>query len=102
MRKCSKCEITKPKTDFHKDKWDKDGIKTICKECYKEISKRFYKNVGQFRNKGKYKKQHKKRYEKKKKEYRKIKSNYGFGAGTISRFGFKLALEVYERADRKF
>lgn len=33
MKKCNRCEIIKDNSDFHKDSYKKDGLKTICKEC---------------------------------------------------------------------
>lgn len=33
MKKCNKCEIIKKESDFHKDSYKKDGLKTICKDC---------------------------------------------------------------------
>lgn len=36
MKKCNRCEIEKEYSEFYKDSYKKDGLKTICKECYKE------------------------------------------------------------------
>ena len=33
MKKCSKCQISKPFTDFWKDKGQRSGLTTACKEC---------------------------------------------------------------------
>lgn len=49
---CKKCNTTKPISEFHKDKFSKDGYNIICKECvfkkYKKVCKRcgkeFYTN----------------------------------------------------------
>lgn len=30
---CSKCNVEKSVDDFHKDKWKKDGLRTVCKDC---------------------------------------------------------------------
>jgi len=35
MKKCSKCEIKKDESEFHKDKHNKDGLCYKCKECFK-------------------------------------------------------------------
>lgn len=35
-KKCSLCEIPKPLTEFHKDKYAKTGYKSHCKSCFKE------------------------------------------------------------------
>ena len=37
---CPSCKETKPTTDFYKDKFRKDGLRRICKNCYKLVSKR--------------------------------------------------------------
>lgn len=41
MKKCNICEITKPFSEFHKHKQQKDGYNTICKECRKPISLKY-------------------------------------------------------------
>jgi hypothetical protein len=33
MKKCNRCGIIKENSDFYKDSYKKDGLKTICKEC---------------------------------------------------------------------
>lgn len=33
MKKCNRCEIIKDNSEFHKDSYKKDGLKTICKDC---------------------------------------------------------------------
>lgn len=35
MKQCSKCSIKKEKTEFYKDKRSKQGIQSMCKECFK-------------------------------------------------------------------
>lgn len=30
---CTKCKVEKPYTDFHKDKYQKDGYRCSCKSC---------------------------------------------------------------------
>lgn len=40
MKVCSKCKKEKPPDDFYKDKRNKDGLYSICKECHK--SKVYY------------------------------------------------------------
>ena len=40
MKKCTKCNIDKPFTDFHKNKKSKDGYTFSCKQC----TKSYYKN----------------------------------------------------------
>ena len=36
MKKCTKCQIKKSKTDFSKDKNTTDGFRSQCKQCLKE------------------------------------------------------------------
>ena len=38
MKICSSCKIAQNFSEFHKDKYSKDGYKTICKKCRKVIS----------------------------------------------------------------
>jgi hypothetical protein len=33
MKHCKKCDTTKPKTEFGKDKGKKDGLSTVCLQC---------------------------------------------------------------------
>lgn len=35
MSYCTRCEIEKPKMDFHKDEQRREGIQSVCKECNK-------------------------------------------------------------------
>ena len=42
MKKCNKCGIEKPLSEFHKYKTNKDGYKTWCKACKKKDSARYY------------------------------------------------------------
>lgn len=42
---CSKCEVEKNVTEFHKHKGCSDGYYTICKDCRKPISQKYvYEN----------------------------------------------------------
>lgn len=36
MKRCKKCEQTKTKTEFYKNKGKKDGIDSVCKSCRQE------------------------------------------------------------------
>ena len=45
MKKCPKCGIEKPLTEFHKDKSKKDGLKCHCKQCCRK-----YKNENKDRD----------------------------------------------------
>lgn len=44
MKKCSKCGNIKETTEFHKDKYKKDGLRTDCKECSNVSRRRYYNN----------------------------------------------------------
>ena len=58
MKKCCSCKKSKPKTEFNKNKTNKDGIQTKCREC----SKRMYRE---------HKERHPTYYTDKNKRYRK-------------------------------
>lgn len=73
-KKCTKCKIEKPLTEFHKDKSRKDGLRYYCKACIaqynaeksaipgnkEKIAKRAAKHYAE--NKEKIAKRHAKRY----------------------------------------
>jgi hypothetical protein len=40
---CSKCQETKPLSEFHKDKSKKDGLRKECKECRSRYSQQYHK-----------------------------------------------------------
>jgi hypothetical protein len=52
MKRCAQCKKVKPVTEFNKNKAKGDGLQTLCRECDKENSKKYYKN-----NKEKHRKQ---------------------------------------------
>lgn len=39
LKMCLKCKIPKPKTNFHTDNRLKCGVKSKCKECYRDYLK---------------------------------------------------------------
>ena len=78
MKICFKCKKDKPTSEFYTDKRNLSRLYSYCKNCQSEYS-----------------------YAIQKRHFISIKNNYGLGAGTIQRYGFKLALDVYERAGRK-
>lgn len=41
MKYCKKCDNTKPKSDFGKNKNTKDGLQFYCKDCCKATTKRY-------------------------------------------------------------
>ena len=42
MKKCTKCGIEKPLTEFHKHKETKDGLYGRCKQCARQYDKEYY------------------------------------------------------------
>jgi len=42
MKTCSKCEQSKPKSDFFKDKKSKDGLRSSCKACHNAYCRAWY------------------------------------------------------------
>ncbi len=42
MKICKGCDTKKENTQFYKDKTMKDGLRSKCKDCYKEASKTYY------------------------------------------------------------
>lgn len=61
-KKCAHCQITKPATEFYKDKSRKDGLNRLCKECTKRDNKKRYKENAQARR------EHGKKYRQKNKK----------------------------------
>ncbi len=89
MKKCKKCGRVQDLSCFYKQKEMVDGYRNYCKYCWK--------NSNKINNKI-----NKENYSKVRKEWIKnVKSKYGLGYATINRFGLKLALLVYDRAERK-
>jgi len=43
MKKCHTCQTLKDETEFNRNKCKKDGLNTICRECSKVRSRRYYK-----------------------------------------------------------
>jgi len=41
VKKCSKCRIIKPITEFHKHKNTKDRLQFVCKSCRKKLDKKY-------------------------------------------------------------
>ena len=44
MKKCSKCKVEKELNNFTKQKKNKDGLKSVCKDCTKEYAREYYKS----------------------------------------------------------
>ena len=109
---CRKCRSKRCKKYYQKDK---EKFKTYQKEWIRKNPEK-----SKEKNKNYYKKNRKKRSEKKKewrknnhikakifdKKYRKnrdrqCKQKYGLSINTVARYGFKLALIIYDKFDRK-
>lgn len=43
QKKCSKCGEVKPLDEFCKDRWNKDGRKSNCRECAKAMTRKWRK-----------------------------------------------------------
>lgn len=44
LKKCKRCELSKPIEEFSRHSGHKDGRQSRCKKCASEISKDWYKN----------------------------------------------------------
>lgn len=42
-KKCSKCKLLKPISEFHKDKYKKDGLTCWCKDCKRKYGRKYHK-----------------------------------------------------------
>lgn len=71
MKQCSKCKIVKPLEEYHKDKSSKNGLRSICKECRRPISKIYY-----LENKEKINKNNKRYHEKNKEKINERRKRY--------------------------
>ena len=70
MKKCKKCDESKPLNDYHKNSATKDGHQTICKSCIAISNKKWYyenheRNLEVRRNWDRENKEHRKQYAKK-------------------------------------
>jgi hypothetical protein len=59
MKKCTKCENSKPTIEFHKNKLKKDGLQDNCKECCKVRDQDHYIKHGNLKHVERNKKQQK-------------------------------------------
>lgn len=41
-KKCTKCGISKPVSEFHKSNWKKDGLQSQCKICRRSSGRKTY------------------------------------------------------------
>jgi len=51
MKRCYTCKTDKDKSEFNKNKVRKDGLNSICKECSRERSKRYYRENKEYHKK---------------------------------------------------
>jgi hypothetical protein len=45
VKKCSKCQISKPLSDFHKHKSNKDGLQFQCKSCRVQGCAKYFQSI---------------------------------------------------------
>lgn len=62
MKKCNTCSLTKPLTEFYRDKSFKDGYRANCKEC-KDKSTIAWRNKNREKYNAGQREQHKKHYQ---------------------------------------
>lgn len=74
MKKCSKCKVEKPLTEFGKNKAQKDGYAFYCKLCKREWYNEWYKSNKESR--AEYYQSNKESISKSHKEYRSSKKEY--------------------------
>jgi hypothetical protein len=46
-KKCNICEISKPTEEFNKSSQHKSGVRNYCRECQKNISKKYSEKLGE-------------------------------------------------------
>lgn len=95
MKQCKKCLQFKPKIDFYKSGITKDGLRNECIICWNEQSRKYRKENP------KRKAQQERRVKTNRIRLSKIKDKYGLGAGTIWRYGFRLAIKIYDKYNRQ-
>ena len=69
MKKCTKCGIEKPLSEFYKRKDTKDGHRADCKECAKARVKKFSENPENKKKKAEYDARYRQENKEKKAEY---------------------------------
>ena len=78
MKRCSRCGISKALTEFHKNKYGKDGLHSLCKNCRKQYQITNQKKLR------KYKKQYRINNLEKEKEH--SKNRYDAGTRFVESF----------------
>lgn len=93
FKKCRRCNKLLPFSAFYKKE---NYLESFCKKCKLEYNKEIREKYPITTKRNSRRNSRREKYSRKE-----IKEKYGLGAGTVGRFGFKLALEVYEKCDRK-
>jgi len=99
MKTCTKCNVSKEKTEFYKKKAAKDGLKSWCKKCHKEDNRKRESKYNETRRK--YSETHKEEYRSKKKNYYKKNKDKLLKEGKKWRQTFKGRLASYKRGAEK-
>ena len=88
---CRVCQKSKSEREYYPSsvKWNNH----ICRECQREQNKISRKEW--YRKNMNYASKKQKNY------WKESKEKYGLGCGTIKRFGFELAIKIYDKFDRK-
>ncbi len=87
---CYKCKKEKDIILFPKDKKNKSGYKNICKKCRSDYMSVYAKTYKPYRTPGYWYKYLKARRER-------IKKQYGFGGGSLGRYGLKILIPIYKK-----
>lgn len=96
MKTCTKCKKEKEITEFYKHKGKKDGLKSWCKECHLEDSRKRESKYNETRKK--YRNENKEEYREKKKEYYREKKDDILESNKKWRQTFKGRLASYKRS----
>lgn len=92
MKKCKKCGELKPLVAFTKQKRCLLGVHSVCNKCRAIINRKYTDYYKNYKRKPSLKRKY---------FYQIYKEKYGIGERTIRTYGLKLALEIYDNADRK-
>ena len=99
MKTCTKCKKEKELTKFYKDKGKKDGLKSWCKECHLEDSRKREPKYNETRKK--YRIENQEEYVEKKKKYYKENKEKILELNRQWRQAFKGRLLSYKRGAEK-
>lgn len=84
-KRCVKCKIEKPPSDFYKDKSKKDGLTPQCKNCRNEYLKKYRLGPG------------KKKYDDYIKKYRQTKKHKDTQRSRLLKINYGLNVEDWEQ-----